>query len=73
MPQSSRCGDGMGTNIVQMMQPLSAQIIRHKRVMKDNCVIICSGLCGGRFHGEHRLYARELFELFRHDRKNTFA
>ena len=32
----------MGTNPIQMMQALSAQVIRHKRVMKENCVIICS-------------------------------
>ena len=42
MPQDFHYGVGMGTNPIQMMQALSAQVIRHKRVMKENCVIICS-------------------------------
>ena len=32
MPQNFHYGDGMGTNPIQMMQALSAQVIRHKRV-----------------------------------------
>lgn len=34
MPQDFHYGDGMGTNPIQMMQALSAQVIRHKRIMK---------------------------------------
>ena len=73
MPQSFHYGDGMGTNPIQMMQALSAQVIRHKRVMKDNCVIICSSICNGYFHDERWPYLRELYELFQHDYMNTLA
>ena len=40
MPTNFHYGNGMGTNPIQMMQALSAQVIRHKRVMTENCVII---------------------------------
>ena len=73
MPQSFHYGNGMGTNPIQMMQALSAQVIRHKRVMKDNCVIICSSICNGYFHDERWPYLRELYDLFQHDYMNTLA
>ena len=56
-----------------MMQALSAQVIRHKRVMKDNCVIICSSICNGYFHDERWPYLRELYEMFQHDYMNTLT
>ena len=71
MPVDFHYGNGMGTNPIQMMQALSAQVIRHKRVMKDNCVIICSSICDGYFHDERWPYARELFDLFGHDYHQT--
>ena len=67
MPQNFHYGNGMGTNPIQMMQALSAQVIRHKRVMKENCVIICSSICNGYFHDERWPYLRELYEMFQHD------
>ena len=70
MPQDFHYGDGMGTNPIQMMQALSAQVIRHKRVMSDNCVIICSSICNGYFHDERWPYLRELYEMFQHDHMN---
>ena len=73
MPQDFHYGDGMGTNPIQMMQALSAQVIRHKRVMSDRCVIICSSICNGYLHDERWPYLRELYELFQHDRMNTLA
>ena len=73
MPQDFHYGNGMGTNPIQMMQALSAQVIRHKRVMKDNCVIICSSICNGYFHDERWPYLRELYEMFQHDYMNTLA
>ncbi len=73
MPQNFHYGNGMGTNPIQMMQALSAQVIRHKRVMTDNCVIICSSICNGYFHDERWPYLRELYELFQHDYMNTLA
>lgn len=71
MPQSFHYGDGMGTNPIQMMQALSAQVIRHKRVLSDNCVFIVSSTCNGYFHDERWPYLRELYELFQHDYMNT--
>lgn len=70
MPQDFHYGDGMGTNPIQMMQALSAQVIRMKRVMSDRCVIICSSICNGYFHDERWPYLRELYELFQHDHMN---
>lgn len=70
MPQNFHYGDGMGTNPIQMMQALSAQVIRHKRVMSDKCVIICSSICNGYFHDERWPYLREQYEMFQHDYMN---
>ena len=64
MPRDFHYGPGMGTNPIQLMQALSAQVIRHKRVMKDNCVIICSSICDGWFNDERWPYAREVFDLY---------
>lgn len=67
MPKKFHYGDGMGTNPIQMMQAISAQVIRHKRVMKDNCVIICSSACDGYYNDVRFPYAKELFDLFQHN------
>ena len=64
MPRDFHYGPGMGTNPIQMMQALSAQVIRHKRVMSDKCVFICSSLCNGWFNEERFPYAKELFDIF---------
>ncbi len=71
MPQFFHYGDGMGTNPIMMMQALSAQVIRHKRVMSDKCVIICSSICNGYFHDELFTGYRKIYEMFQHDRMNT--
>ncbi len=71
MPQDFHYGIGMGTNPIQMMQALSAQVIRFKRIMSDNCVIICSSICNGYFHDERWPYIRELYEIFQRDFMNT--
>ena len=70
MPQDFHYGNGMGTNPIQMMQALSAQVIRHKRIMSERCVIICSSVCNGYFHDERWPYLRELYEMFQHDYMN---
>jgi triosephosphate isomerase len=36
----------------RIARALSSQVIRHKKVLKDNCVIICSSVCNGYFHDE---------------------
>lgn len=70
MPQKFHYGDGMGTNPIMMMQALSAQVLRFKRVMSDRCVIICSSICNGYFHDELWPYLREQYEIFQHDHMN---
>lgn len=64
MPQDFHYGDGMGTNPIQLMQALSAQAIRHKRIMSEHCVYICFSACDGFFNDQRWPYARELYELF---------
>ena len=70
MPQKFHYGDGMGTNPIMMMQALSAQVLRFKRVMSDHCVIICSSLCNGFFNDNRWPYLRECYEWFQHDQMN---
>lgn len=70
MPQAFHYGNGMGTNPILMLQAISANIIRHKRVMKDNCVVICSSICNGYFHDEEFPSYRETYELFQRDYHN---
>ena len=36
----------------RQMQALSAQVIRHKRILSDHCVFIVSSICDGYFHDE---------------------
>lgn len=67
MPTNFHYGNGMGTNPIQMMQALSAQVIRHKRILSENCVFIVSSVCDGYFHDERWPYARELYDLYQHD------
>lgn len=71
MPTNFHYGNGMGTNPIQMMQALSAQVIRHKRIMSDHCVFIVSSICDGYFHDERWPYLREIYEMFQHDYMNT--
>jgi lactate racemase len=73
MPQSFHYGDGMGTNPIMLMQALSAQVIRFKRIMSDHCVIICSSSCNGYFHEEIWPYTPELYQMFQKDHMNTLA
>lgn len=70
MPQAFHYGNGMGTNPIFMLQAISANIIRHKRVLKDNCVVICSSICNGYFHDEEFPSYRETYELFQKDYNN---
>lgn len=71
MPQFFHYGDGMGTNPIMMMQAISAQVIRHKRIMSDNCVIICSSICNGYFHDELFTGYRQIYEMFQRDHMDT--
>lgn len=71
MPQAFHYGNGMGTNPILMLQAISAQIIRHKRVLNDNCVVICSSICNGYFHDEEFPAYRAVYELFQKDYHNT--
>ena len=71
MPTNFHYGNGMGTNPIQMMQALSAQVIRHKRILSDRCVFIVSSICDGYFHDERWPYLRELYDMFQHDYMQT--
>jgi hypothetical protein len=71
MPQNFHYGNGHGTNPILIMQAIAANIIRHKRVMHDNCVVICASICNGYFHDEEFPSYRELYELFQKDYHNT--
>ena len=64
MPQDFHYGDGMGTNPIQLMQALSAQVIRHKRIMSERCVYIVFSACDGFFNDARWPYAREVYEIF---------
>jgi len=71
MPQFFHYGNGHGTNPILILQAISANIIRHKRILKDNCVVICSSLCNGYFHDEEfNTSYRKLYELFQKDYHN---
>ena len=71
MPQAFHYGDGMGTNPLLMMQAISAQIIRHKRILSDHPVIICASVCDGFFHDEEFPSYREIYELFQKGYSNV--
>ena len=70
MPQEFHYGNGHGTNPILIMQAIAANVIRHKRVLKDNAVVICSSLCNGYFHDEEFPAYREVYELFQKDYSN---
>jgi len=68
MPQSFHYGNGMGTNPILIMQAISAQIVRHKRVLSDSPVVICSSICNGLLPRAKKFPAyREVFNLFQKD------
>jgi len=71
MPQNFHYGNGHGTNPILILQAIGANIIRHRRVMKDNFVVICSSICNGYFHDEEFPSYRELYDLFQKDYHNT--
>lgn len=71
MPKFFHYGDGMGTNPIMMMQALSAQVIRHKRILSDKCVFIVPSICNGDFHDELFTGYREVYNMFQKDYMNT--
>lgn len=73
MPQFFHYGDGMGTNPVMLMQALSAQVVRYKRVMSDHCVMLCASECNGYFNDALWPYLRELYGMFQHDHMNVLT
>ena len=71
LPQNFHYGNGHGTNPILILQAISANVIRHRRVMKDNFVVICASICNGYFHDEEFPAYRELYEIFQADYHNT--
>ncbi len=70
MPQAFHYGNGHGTNPILMLQAISANVVRHKRILEDNCVVICSSICNGYFHDEEFPSYRPLYELYQSDYHN---
>lgn len=64
MPQFFHYGDGMGTNPIMLMQAISAQVIRHKRILSDRCVFICASTCNGYWNEALWPYLPELYREF---------
>lgn len=71
MPQEFHYGNGHGTNPILMLQAISAQIVRHKRILSDRVVVICASLCNGYFHDEEFPAYRSVYELFQKDYHQT--
>lgn len=71
MPQRFHYGDGHGTNPILILQAIAANVIRHRRVLSDNFVVICSSICNGYFHDEEFPSYRELYQLFQTDYHDT--
>lgn len=68
LPHSFHYGDGHGTNPILILQAIAANVIRHRRVMNDNFVIIASSLCNGYFHDEEFGGSyRALYEAFQRE------
>jgi nickel-dependent lactate racemase len=64
MPIMFHYGNGMGTNPILIMQAISANLIRHKRILADNAVIIAASICDGFFNDEEFPAYREIYALF---------
>ncbi len=71
MPQKFHYGNGHGTNPILILQAIAANVIRHKRVMNDGFVIICSSICNGYFHDQEFPSYREVYNLYQEDYHNT--
>jgi len=64
MPQQFHYGNGHGTNPILMLQAIAAMVVRHKRVLKDNCTVIVSSMCNGFFNDHEFPSFREVYELY---------
>jgi len=71
MPQFFHYGNGHGTNPILILQAIAANVIRHRRIMSDRSVIICSSTCTGWFHDEVFTGYRELYDVFQKDYHQT--
>lgn len=63
LPRAFQYGEGMGTNPIMVMQAMSAQVVRHKRVMSERCVLIATAEVGW-FNEELFTGHEEIFERF---------
>jgi hypothetical protein len=71
MPQFFHYGNGHGTNPILILQAIAANVIRHRRVLSDRSVVICSSICNGYFHDEVFSAYRQLYDLFQSDYHNV--
>ena len=54
-----------------LMKAISAQAVRHKRVMSENCVFIVPALCNGFFNEPVWPYLPELYKMFQTESMQT--
>lgn len=71
MPKFFHYGNGHGTNPILILQAIAANVIRHRRIMNDGAVVICSSICNGYFHDEEFTGYRELYNLFQNNYHQT--
>ena len=71
MPQNFHYGNGHGTNPILILQAIGANVVRHRRIMNDNFVVIAASICNGYFHDEEFAPYRELYELYQKDYHQT--
>ncbi|MGI6768995.1 MAG: lactate racemase domain-containing protein [Bacilli bacterium] len=71
MPVQFHYGYGMGTNPILIKQAIAANIIRHKRVLRDYPVVICASVCDGFFNDIEFPSYREIYNLFQTERNYT--
>jgi hypothetical protein len=71
MPQFFHYGNGHGTNPILILQAIAANVIRHRRVMSDNFVVVCASICNGYFHDAEFTGYRALYELFQTEYHST--
>jgi nickel-dependent lactate racemase len=71
MPVEFHYGNGHGTNPILILQAIAANIIRHRRVLNDQFVVICASICNGFFNDEEFPSYRELYTLFQTNYHST--
>lgn len=67
MPQKFHYGNGHGTNPILILQAIGANVIRHRKILNDNFIVIAASICNGFFNDQEFASYRELYDLFQRD------